>query len=194
MAVKLENMGFGFGLDNAQTCMPIKNRWLFSIDDVSADLRSAFSINSLPPFKGARPNFGFKEMEVKHLTETVFYPIRPEWKPIQLTLYDIKQNINPVFQWIRAAYDPQVGRWSPPGENNFMRRGTLALYSGCGDVLQEWIYDDCWPLAVNWGELDMGSSEIVTVDVTLRYTRAYFVGEGASSSVSSNSSAGTGTL
>lgn len=172
-------MGFDFGLQDVSLCPPVKHRWLFSIDDISADTRTSFSANSLPPLKGARPNFSFKEIEVKHLTENIYYPIRPEWKPINLTLYDIKTNRNPVFEWIDLAYNAKTATWTPPGDIlpgniTFMRRGLLALYDGCGNVIQEFVFDDCWPQSVNWGELDMGSSEIVTVDITLRYARAYF--------------------
>lgn len=181
-------MGFNFGLQDLDTCFPMKHRWLFSIQGVSADLISSQSANCLPPFKASRPSFQFKEMEIKHLTESVFYPIKPEWKPINLVLYDIKTNRNPVFEWIQQVYESQTATWRPIGDVNFMRQGILSMYSGCGDVIQEWRFDDCWPQAINWGELDMGESGVTTVDITLRYSRAYFVSQGASSSNSAASS------
>lgn len=176
-------MGFDFGLSDLTTTFMLRNRWVMQIANVCGE------IGVLPPFKSARPSFSFKEMEVKHLTESVFYPIRPEWKPIKLVLYDIKNpNIspNPIFSWLKSVYDPSQmkNNWTAPGDASFgtgtsedmafMKYATLTMYSGCGDAVEEIIYEDCWPKEIEWGELDMGSTEVVTVDVTLRYARAYF--------------------
>ena len=98
------SMGFDFGL-NTQ-CLKRKFRWLFKIPSVSAE-----GINTLPPDKGARPSLSFKEVEVQHLNETIYYPSKPEWKPINLTLYDLKKNNNPVIEWLSNQYNPQSGRW-----------------------------------------------------------------------------------
>lgn len=142
-----------------------KFRWSFSVAGVSG------ASGVLPPSKSARPSLSFREMEIKHLTETIYYPARPEWKPISLVLYDTATGRSPVFEWIQQAYDPQSGSWSPV--SNLLSEAKLDLYDGCGTIIETWIYEDAWPQVAEFGELDMSSSEIVTCDLTLRYARAY---------------------
>jgi hypothetical protein len=163
------NMGLDYGLEKNEVCYGRKFRWLLKIDDVSAT-----GINSLPPEKSARPNLSFKEMEAQHLTETVYYPSKPDWKPINLVLYDLKKNKNPVMEWIKKIYDPNGdGTWNPSGDNDFKKKATLEMYNGCGDTIEKWVYENAWPQAVEFGDLDMGSEEVVKIDITLRYDRAY---------------------
>ena len=47
------------------------------------------------------------------------------------------------------------------------------MYSGCGDVMEEWVYSNIWPNNIEWGDLDMSNQDVVTVEMTLRYDRAY---------------------
>lgn len=155
-------------------CMMRKFRWLFFIDGVSDDGASA-----LPPDKGARPSLSFKEIEVQHLNETVYFPGKPDWKPIQLTLFDLKKNYNPVFEWLSEQYDVCGGndqsseraRWNRPG--NFKKDARLEMYDGCGNVMEKWFFKNVWPNNIEWGDLDMSNSEYITVELTLRYDRAW---------------------
>jgi hypothetical protein len=94
----------GLGKFSSDVCLMRKYRWLFFIDGVSDDGTSA-----LPPDKGARPSLSFKEIEVQHLNEVIYFPGKPDWKPVQLTLFDLKENKNPVFDWIKKKYDTKKG-------------------------------------------------------------------------------------
>jgi hypothetical protein len=147
-------MGWDFGLEKSGLCFKRKFRWLLKIPGVSAE-----GVNTLPPMKSARPSLSFKEVEVRHLNEDIYFPGRPEWKPISLSLYDIKKQENKIFQWLQLVYDSC--------------QGTLELYDGCGNVLETWVYENAWPNAIEWGELDMANNEITTIDLTLRYDRAF---------------------
>jgi len=167
-------MGFDFGLESPEACYKRKHRWLFIIPAVSAE-----GINTLPPSRGARPSLSFKEMEAQHLTETVYFPSKPEWKPITLSLYDIKKpgsKQHPVFEWVKKLYDPQRDAEWVPSCNGFKKpRCRLELYDGCGNVIERWVFESIWPQAVEFGDLDMSSSDIVTLEMTLRYDRAYVI-------------------
>lgn len=161
-------MGLGFGLGSESVCFKRKFRWLLKIDGISAS-----GAQSLPPDKSARPSLTFKEIEVQHLNETVYFPGKPEWKPISLVLFDLKRNRNPVFDWLKKQYNPCNGRWLPPTPNEFKKTARLELYDGCGNIMETWVFENAWPNALEWGDLDMSNSEYVTVDLTLRYDRAY---------------------
>jgi hypothetical protein len=165
----MAKMGFDYGLEKTGLCLMRKFRWLFKIREVCAESGT----NCLPPLKSARPSLSFKELQAEHLNETLYFPGKPEWKPITLSLYDLKKNEHPVFKWLKKFYDPKEGKIKTPTDNEFMVTATLELYDGCGEVMEKWTYENCWPQAVEFGDLDMGSSEIVTCDITLRYARAY---------------------
>lgn len=160
-------MGFGI-LAQGDTLFKRKNRWMFKIDGIVDDGTTA-----LPPLKGARPSLTFKEMEAQHLNETIYFPSKPEWKPVTLTLFDINDRGSKVIDWIKMVYDARTGNWSPSCTSSFKKTCTLELYDGCGNVCESWTFENAWPQVIEWGELDMAESGIVTIDVTLRYDRAY---------------------
>lgn len=174
------NMGFDFGTDIADVCFKRKHRWLFRIENISGG--GDDGVNALPPSRSARPNVSFKEMEAQHLTETIYYPAKPEWKPITLVLYDIKKKtIHPIFEWVKKIYEPQkeTDNWrpscivSPIEDAKFKKRASLELYDGCGNIIEKWVFENIWPQQVEFGDLDMSSSDIVTLEMTMRYDRAY---------------------
>lgn len=162
-----------------------KFRWKLIIPGVSAS-----GVNSLPPSKSARPNLVFKEMNAEHLNETISFPAKPEWKPLNLTLYDLVKCDgatileNPIFTWIRRQYDPQnCSYWKPSLGNTANQTGlgasvkaaqvSLVLFDGCGEMVESWVYEHVWPVTSDFQDLDMASSEVLQVDCTLRYDRAY---------------------
>lgn len=168
-----DNMGLDFGLESFEECWKMKFRWLITIEDVVGG--AGGSSNALPPLKGSRPELSFKEQEVQHMNETVYFPLKPEWKPIQCIMYDTKNNENPVYDWIKdSIYDPSDGTFRPSVGDNFKRKATIEIFNGCGEVMETWDLENCYASEAKWGELDMALSELVTVEVTLRYDRAIF--------------------
>jgi hypothetical protein len=168
-------MGLGV-LGGSDICFKRKFRWMFYITNVVGE-----GVNMLPPDKGARPSLSFKEIEAQHLNETIYFAGKPDWKPIQITLFDVNTNQNPIFKWLKQQYDPcnDAGTWKRPRadpENGWKRDAKLEMYDGCGNVLEKWIIRNAWPNNVEWGDLDMGESAYVTVELTLRYDRAWIEG------------------
>lgn len=170
-------MGIGRALGGSKTVLKRKFRWWLKIPEVSKD-----SIGAIPPLRGARPILTFKEYGAQHLNEEIFFPMKPDWKPIQLTLYDVALKEHPVIKWISKIYDidgeTASHEWNPsviPGLSKFKKTAFLELYDGCGTIIEKWKYENVWPQVIDFGELDMGSSEIAMVTITLRYDRAYWI-------------------
>lgn len=183
-------MGFQFGLEKASLSHMRKFRWLLKIPDVSAQ-----GTDALPPSKSARPSLSFKEMEAQHLNETIFFPAKPEWKPINLTLYDIKNGSSPVFKWLNHIYkvSNSAATWAPSCEG-FKRQMVLEMYDGCGCIQEKWIYENAYPTTIDFGDLDMASSEVCMIDMTIRYDRAYIDESASKSRNSSQGSQGSQSL
>jgi len=177
-------MGIGL-LGDPSTVFKRKFRWMFRIDSVTGSPTDSSKNNGiyvLPPSASARPKLGFKEAEAQHLSETIFYPVKPDWKPINLKLYDISHPLikeNPVTKWLKTIYDAQQGQWVASsdlitnGFDGLKRDATVELYDGCGCVLETWVYENAYPMEIDFSQLEMSSNDIVMIDITLRYDRAY---------------------
>jgi hypothetical protein len=175
-------MGFDYGnksLLNGDIFFKRKYRWMFNIKGVCGGSDSTSPL--LPPGKSGRPSLSFKEMDAQHITETVYFPGKPEWKPISITLYDIKTRFNPVIQWIKKIYEVSEKEvsWKPSVESSspqaFKRECSIDLYDGVGNIVEEWKLENVWPISIDFGDLDFNSSDILTIDLQLRYDRAYFI-------------------
>ena len=165
-------MGIQMGLDVGIYCKR-KFRWFFAIPQVSEG-----TVSALPPQKSARPHLMFKEMSVRHLIEDVYYPAKPDWKPLQVTLYDLKHEQNIIFEWIKEFYRPSKGELDFPNQIRNQNAGfivecRLDLYDGCGNLVERWVYEDCWPQSINFQNLDMADSQVCVADLVIRYARAY---------------------
>lgn len=167
-------MGLG-KLNLPNTCFKRKYRWFVKFDDIDyADI--------LPPNKTARPTLSFKEMEAQHLNETIYFPGKPDWKPINLTLYDIQKGTdNVIWKQLLKLYDPKEGKYETScieGIGGFkFNEMKVGMLDGCGETIEVWVFENPYFQEVNWGELDMTASDVVYVDVTIRYDRAYVQNE-----------------
>jgi len=173
----------GLGALGGDVCHKRKYRWRLSIDELGV------IDEILPPKKSARPNLSFKTIEAQHLNESIHYPGKPDWKPINLTFYEIQHGgDSPIWKWLTAGkkkdgkndsgiYDPNASepgqQWKARFTSTYKFKVKLEMLDGCGEVVETWIYDHAWPENIEFGDLDYGDSEVVTVDVTLRYDRAY---------------------
>lgn len=77
-----------------------------------------------------------------------------------------------IFNWIASIYnitDPcRLEMGSKTGD--YQGEGLLRLYDGCGQTVEAWLMQNMWPQSVNFGELDMASSDECTIELTLRYS------------------------
>lgn len=174
----MPSMGIGV-LGDPNTCILRKFRWMINIEDVAGDQGSAKNGTILPPSRAARPSLSFKEMEAQHLNETIFYPGKPDWKPINITLYGVKKNPNPIFSYVKRMYDIKNGKYNYPIESSaptgyIIPSVSLDMVDGAGNLMERWIYEDCWFQSVDFGsDLDMSNSDVVMIEITMRYARAY---------------------
>lgn len=164
-------MAFQMGLDKlTNVTFKRKFRWLFSIENIIGG-----SVNALLPQKAARPSLSFKSQQFEHINETIFFPVKPDWKPINVILYDTKCNMNPIWEnWLKYFYDPKNGKYNFVNDVGYKKNATLTMLDGCGEIIENWTFENAYPEEINFDELDMASNDIVNISLTLRYDRSYF--------------------
>lgn len=184
----MANMGIGFA---SQVLFKRQNRFIMYIPDITHTGTGQRAISkALVEEKSARPNISFKEIEVPHLIETIYFAGRPDWKPLKVTLYDVS-NGNPAWDWIKANYavDSNNGQVSVQYKgslssisntlslqtsSNFKRTIQIFMLDGCGNAIEAWTYMNAFPTDVEFGETDMTGNDVMKVNLTLRYDRAYW--------------------
>ena len=189
------NMGLG-NLGLAKTIFKRKFRWMLEIPSIVGD-----GINMYPPTTAARPKLTFNDFQVNHLVETITIPGRPVWNPITVTVYDTSSEIgsnsstkHPIYEWILSLYgrgpdfsyypsgkvssrDQRYNQATRTNNGAFSQfklpQAYISMYDGCGTKLEQWTLEGMWPSEIDFGELDMGSSEVALITMTLKYDRAY---------------------
>lgn len=129
----------------------------------------------------ARPNVSIEETEIHHLNAKTYIPGKGTWETITVTYYDVAElngdgNVG-LWSWLANVYDftnPTTLKQNSI-RSNYAGNAVCTLYDGCGSPLEAWTLGDCWPQAVNFGELDYSSSEECTIEVTLRYSNVAYV-------------------
>lgn len=177
-----DRMGFDLGLNNPGTRFKTKFRWLFTIpgiigQDASIENNVTQSIEAIPPLGFSRPSLLFKSETAEHITESIDIPMKAEFKDIELTLIDIRRpgtsKNHPIIEWIERIHSMKQGNFKYPVDTQFYQEGKLGIYDGKGCNLELWVLESCWPKSADFGQLNMADSEILTVDITLSFHRAY---------------------
>ena len=189
------NMGIGWA---ASAVFKRKFRFFVSIQNFA----SPTSLLPIIPERAARPSISINEMKAEHTTETIYYPGRPEWKPIQFTFFDYVPyptggNTNtphPMWIWLNYYYNTFSGNlktsYNDPVYNSpapylqsvngqsisrIKRNILIHVFDGSGNEIERWAYANCYPTEIDFGDLDMGDQDICRVTCTMRYDRAYTV-------------------
>jgi hypothetical protein len=155
-----------------------KFRWTFQVQRPEGNQESVLVPEHFVKM-AARPNISIEETEINFLNAKTYIPGKGTWETITVTYYDVGVegggNVG-LWTWLANVYDytnPVTLR------QNSIRRyysndGICTLFDGCGSPLERWTLGDCWPQAVNFGELDYSSSEECTIEVTLRYAQVRY--------------------
>lgn len=126
----------------------------------------------------SRPNISIEETEINFLNGKTYIPGKGTWETITVTYYDIGGDDNiPLWNWLADVYDfvNPLDNYQNTSRQCYSGIGVCSLYDGCGHPMERWTLGDCWPQAVNFGELDYASSEEATIEVTVRYSNVSYV-------------------
>jgi hypothetical protein len=135
---------------------------------------------------GNRPQIDIEEQEINYLNGKMWIPGKATWQTMAITYYDVAgTTVTPlaggasttsILSWIASIYDitDPVCLNMNAKPNDYEGQAILTLYDGCGIPLEQWTLLHVWPQSVNWGDLDMSSSEECTIELTLRYSQVTY--------------------
>ena len=174
----------GIGPLGTQSGITLKRkfRWIFGVKGICMGKRKV-DVPETFVKSASRPNITFDEQEIHFLHGKMYLPGKATFETITVTYYDVVQDeggdpLLPLYTWISSVYDfmsdaggvvnPRMGR-NAFGTNGYGGTGILTMLDGTGKAVESWTLIDCWPQAVNFGELDYSSAEDANIELTLRY-------------------------
>lgn len=173
-------MGIPMGLGrigSGKTIIKRKFRWTFQVQGIC----TGNSRINVPPYYvklASRPNVTFESTEINYLHGRDWLPGKATLEPLSVTYYDVATpgggegaDNSALWQWIVNVYDIGHPDTLSMGSqrSDYSGTGYLYLYDGCGNTLETWVMSGMWPESINFGDLDMASSDDVNIEMTLRY-------------------------
>ena len=124
-------------------------RWLFHLPNII----HPYLVRSVK-----KPSFSVGNIAHQFVNHTFYYPGRVNWNPVDVTLVDPAgggDSANAVgddtsMTLLQAIYDS-------------------GYIDGFGRTVEEWTLHNAWCENVDFGSLDYGSEEMISVSMTIRY-------------------------
>ncbi len=158
------NMGIG-QLGSPNLVIKRKFRWTLEIQD---QFTGGVIVPAAFVKMAARPNLSIEETETNYLNTKSWIPGKCSWEEMTVTYFDTDSNeMKPLWEYLAPQYQAQPPQYHKAGY-------ILKLYDGCGYCMEEWRLHDGMVTAINFGELDHSSSELVTVEMTVRYSKVEY--------------------
>lgn len=121
----------------------------------------------------SRPNISIEEVQIDFLNARGWIPGKNSLEPINVTYYDVTaDDAAPLYDWLSTLYnltDP-VNFTMGSIRDDYSATGILSVCDGCGSILETWEMRDMFPTSINFGDVDYESSDISTIELTLRYS------------------------
>lgn len=123
----------------------------------------------------SRPSLSIDETELNFLNEKLWIPGKVSYETMTVTFIDVapKEPASAnLYRWLGTVYQ----FWNPARQmgtniSQYAASAVLTLYDPCGKPIENWSFQDMWPQAINFGDLDMSSSDTVDIELTMRYSR-----------------------
>jgi hypothetical protein len=142
----------------------VQNRFILSIDGIPSYLIKA----------SGRPSIQNNSIKLDHINVYRKLKGKSEWQDVEVTLYDpiVPSGAQACMEWVRLAHESVTGR---NGYADFYKKDVDIFVLGpVGDKVENWQLKGAFPSTVNFGAtgLDWGSSEALTISMTLTYDYA----------------------
>ena len=177
-----QGMGVGVvGVGDPEVVFKRKNRWTIEVTG------KGFTVPAYFAKMAGRPNFSVEETQIDFLNDKMFIPGKVTWEPITVTYMDVGGTLSGdaqggnmgLYTWLASVFDftrPDK-KFMNSKRSCYGAKIVIKLWDGCGNALETWTLSDAWPQTINFGELDMSSSDTVDIELTIRYSQVSFKNE-----------------
>jgi hypothetical protein len=134
-------------------------RWVLAIEGIDSFLMS----------KTKRPTFTLKEKKIEFMNSYRYISGKLDMGDFSCTLHDpiAPSGAQQVMEWIRTHYESVSGR---AGYADFYKRDIqLKLLDPVGTVVELWDIKGALIKSANFGTLDYGSEEVMTIDLSMAF-------------------------
>lgn len=173
------------GVGNGILMPKLKNRWRVTFQGIGASAGGNSADMSMQAITITRPNLTFEQIKLDRYNSTAYVAGKHEWEPCNLVLQDdITGKASAVVQNQLEAQQKLIGADGPwlatAATASAYKFGTkLDLLDGNETVVEQWLLEGCFIAGSDFGELDYGASEAVTISLQIRFDHARQVLSGA---------------
>ena len=118
------------------------------------------------------PKLTADEIVVPRINDELYFKGKTHWEPITITLIDpiVPQAAQAIIEWVRLGHESVTAR---DGYADFYQKDiTIHELGNTGDIIGKWVLKRAWVKDADWGSLDKNSSEVVKINVVIRYNYA----------------------
>lgn len=154
----------------------IKNRWRVTFANLGGGTDS--QPLSFQAITITRPSLTFEEIQLDRYNSRAWIAAKHTWEPMTITFEDditggATQVIQDQIQSQQFLIGAEGQFLATAQEGSIYKFATnLELMDGNDTVLERWTMEGCWISGVDYQDLDMAASEVVTISLTVRYDHA----------------------
>jgi hypothetical protein len=121
----------------------------------------------------ALPSVTWETAESAFFSTTRKYASRFTMNEMSVTIKDYVTSATAaqVWNWWLLVGNPQAGDVNSPA--TYKSDGELWSCNGRGEPVDKWKLEDCFPSAVEFGDLDYSGTDIIQINVTVTIDMAY---------------------
>lgn len=122
----------------------------------------------------SRPTVTTDEVPVHSYNSIAYFAGKPQWNTLDLVVRD--DVTNAVSRIIGHQEQKQMNHFqqtSPLAGSNYKFDMKIETMDGGNDaVLETWDIENCWLQSINWGENNYANSDVVNIQMTIRFDNA----------------------
>lgn len=175
MAV-LTNFGIPNGSDTGDTNLMPKLKYRFRVTFSNFGYNAGTNAVTQNVINVTRPQLTQDEIIIDQYNSRIKVGGKHTWNDVTLTIRDDVSS--KVIQALDAQMNRQVNhndQSAPVNAASYKFAMTIETLDGSNDsdgVLDNWELVGCWISDINWGDLDYSASEVVQVQLTVKYDNA----------------------
>lgn len=122
---------------------------------------------------GALPNISSDEIELGYGNDYIYLQGKTRVDPLSFTFRDFAdpETTNVLMAWHALHYDPNTGVQGLASD--YKKSALLVKYLPDGSIEQSWVVGGLWIQSANFGSLDNNSTDIIRIEVSFRFDRAF---------------------